>query len=180
MLSRGTRANNLGLNLKQIVLTLAIFAPFTVAFVLNINFYPIPVWSLFSEAVSPEEGRIYYVLTAERADGTIHPLPAIEVSRALHGRNHTFVGYVLDNSSFMIESPHPDNVRYIATVGRVGRVEPGARVSELLKAWGHGYNARFTAESPRRLTHLRLDGFRWIAGSDPRVRTAIGSWRVQL
>lgn len=160
---------------RYAVLTVAIAAPLLWAFATVTNLYPIPVWSLFSEAVDLSEARSYYMLRGETMEGEIIDIPAIEVTRALNGRNHMLVYYAVDNHSLKIRSPHPSNVDKLNPP-----IPSGALVEDLLRGWGSAYNARWASDSPHRLRSMRLDGYLWSGGDYNRFAEPGRSWKVEL
>jgi len=48
-------------------------------------------------------------------------LRAIELTNALTGRNWSLLGSTLENESFDLRSPHPENLRLISTYGGTER-----------------------------------------------------------
>jgi hypothetical protein len=162
--------------IRYVALTIALVAPLIWAFVGIRQWYPIPAWSLFSEYAPITEGRTFFILRGERADGTVIDIPAISITDALQQRNHTMVSYVMDNASFELESPHPDNAALLAKHGNV--LLPGARVAELLRGWGAGYNLRVSSED--RLAAIRLDEYHWPGGKFEGFDEFVRSWRCEL
>lgn len=165
---------------RHTLLTVGIFGPLLWAFITVNNFYPVPVWSLFSEAVNLQQGRTYYVLRGTTIRGETVDLPAIRITGGLCGRNHMMVYYVMGNASFEIDYPHPDNVALIARRGGVTSLHQAERVDSLLRAWGTSYNRKVGAGSPKRLTAIRLDEYRWPGGAFENYRQFVRKYEVAL
>jgi hypothetical protein len=166
---------------SYLVLTVCIFVPLVFAFVFQIQFYPIPVWTLFTEAVSLDEGRHYYVLRGETEDGESIDIPAIDLTDALSGRNFMMLSYVLEKASFCCDSPHPHNIQFRASqMGSDGALHKGARIDDLLRSWGRIYNEKFPKSSHQRLTAIRLDGYRWPGKEYGDYRQPADCWRAEL
>ena len=120
------------------------------------------------------------MLRGETLNGDVIDLPAIELTNALSGRIWGLVSATVDNKSFLIRKPHPENVALIASSVGVKNLPRAARLPELLRAWGSIYNARFPASSEQRLRAVRLDAYRWDGGSYSNYDRLIQSWRVEL
>jgi hypothetical protein len=155
-------------------LTVVLAASLLWAFVTVNNFYPIPVWSLFSDPVGLNAPTDYYVLVGEFADGTSRPIPAIELSDALTGRIHMMVDYVMTNSELDVRSPHPANVALVAAAGGRARIPDGVRVPELLRAWGSIYN-RHHPRQP--VAAIRLEQRRWKGQDYTDYAIPVRQWR---
>jgi hypothetical protein len=169
-----------GLVWRHTALTVAVFVPLAWTFVNVINFYPIPVWSLFSDHVDLSQGRTYYILGGETVGGEQLEIPAISITDALTGRIHMMVYYVMGNSSLFIESPHPNNVKLVVSAGGRENVPPGARVPDLLAAWGNAYNGRLAKTSSQRLRRIWLKQYRWPGGSYSDYRQFVREYEVRL
>jgi hypothetical protein len=157
-MTNATRA----LRRKHSLLTVAVFGPLVVAFVSVTNFYPVPVWNLFSEARDPAEPRPHYTFSGLTAAGEWRDLPPVRVTTGLYGRVHMLIAYTDRNHAFRIESPHPENVRHADRAGGADRLPRGARMPDLIRAWGRLYNRRLPPDSPERLVRVRL-----VAGGIP-------------
>jgi hypothetical protein len=68
----------------------------------------------------------------------------------------------------------------LASVGGVENLPAGARLPELLQAWGQLYNSQQPASSPRRLKAIRIDMYRWEGGRYGDYDKFIESWRKDL
>lgn len=162
-----------------VLLTIVIFTPLTWAFISVNNFYPVPVWSLFSEAVTLQDGRTYYVLGGERLDGSKVQIPAISLTDGLTGRNHMMVYYVVGNASFEIDSPHPANVTLQCHMAAMNQELPkAARMDDLLHAWGAIYNERHAGDA--RLHVIFIDEYNWRGGKFVNYRNFKRRWEVKL
>jgi len=162
------------------VLTGALFGPLLWAFVTVNNFYPVPVWSLFSDAPQQGEGRVYYVLRGQTLGGEWMDIPPIRITDGLTGRIHMMVYYTVSNASFFLDSPHPDNVARATAAGGAKRLTPGARLPELLRSWGESFNASLPKDSPRRLQAMRLDQYRWNGEQFKNYHEFVTFWMVEL
>jgi len=72
------------------------------------------------------------------------------------------------------------NAELLRESGGLEQLPPGARVPDLLRAWGNLYNERLAASSPQRLKAIRLDMYRWEGGSYANYDKFIESWRQDL
>jgi hypothetical protein len=147
----------------RVLLTTFLVLSLGSAFAANRNFYPIPVWSLFSESVPLSEGRNYFILRGVTRDGMEIDIPAVSITNGLSGRNHMNVAYVIGNASLRIDSPHPRNVPLADQIVMAER--PGLLIADLLRGWGDAFNARLPAGSSSRLNTIRLDEYRWAGGT---------------
>ena len=64
--------------------------------------------------------------------------------------------------------------------GSVENLPPGARIPDLLQAWGEIYNKREPESSPKRLKAIRLDMYRWESGRYADYDKFVESWRKEL
>jgi hypothetical protein len=165
---------------RYALLTAAVFLPLTWAFLTLNNWYPVPVWSLFSEHGRLDEEFEWYVLRGETAAGETIDLPPITITDGLTGRIHTMVHYVASNQSYQLASPHPSNVADMVKAGGADRLPPGARMPFLLRSWGDSYNSRLSADSPRRLRAVQLDAYVWPGGRYADYDHHVRAWRVEL
>jgi hypothetical protein len=90
------------------------------------------------------------------------------------------VNATIDNRSFKLASIHPANEELIRRYGSVENLPAGARLPDLLQAWGNLYNKQQPDSSPQRLKAIRLDMYRWESGSYADYDKFIGSWRKEL
>jgi hypothetical protein len=90
------------------------------------------------------------------------------------------VNATIDNQSFKLNSLDPQNADLLRRVGGVENLPPGARLPDLLQAWGNLYNQRLPASSPQRLKAIRLDMYRWESGRYADYDKFIESWRKDL
>lgn len=163
--------------LRYIVLTALLAAPLLWAFLTINNFYPVPVWSLFSDAVSLNAPTDYYVLKGEFADGMVRPISAIDLSGALTGRIHLMVDYVMSNSSLDLPSPHPRNVALIDSAGGPTSLAPGTRLPDLLRAWGAIYNRHHPGHPVRAVV---LEQLRWRGVTYSDFAMPVRTWRTAI
>ncbi len=165
---------------KYIVLTAAIFLPLIWAFLFVRNLYPIAAWNVMMAGGDLERGRNYCILRGETVSGETIDIPAIELTNALYSRTWTMVNATVGNQSFTLPSIHPANAELIRNVGGVENLPPGARLPDLLEAWGRIYNDHLPETSPQRLKAIRLDMYRWEGGDYSDYEKFIQSWRKDL
>ena len=166
--------------IKYTVLTLAIFLPLLWAFLSIRNLYPIAAWNVMMAGGDLERGRSYCILRGETVSGETIDVPAIELTNALYSRNWTMVNATIANQSFKLDSLHPENEDLLRSFGGVDKLPPGARITDLLKAWGDLYNKKLPDSSPQRLKAIRLDMYRWESGRYADYDKFIESWRKEL
>jgi hypothetical protein len=166
--------------IKYTVLTLAIFLPLLWAFLSIRNLYPFAAWNVMMAGGDLERGRSYCILRGETVSGETIDVPAIELTNALYSRNWTMVNSTIANQSFKLDSMHPENEDLLRSFGGVDKLPPGARIPDLLKAWGELYNKKLPDSSPQRLKAIRLDMYRWESGRYADYDKFIESWRKEL
>ena len=166
--------------IKYGVLTVAIFLPLLRAFLFIRNLYPIASWNVMMAGGDLERGRSYCILRGETVAGETIEVPAIELTDALYSRNWTMVNATIANASFKLASVHPENADLLRSFGGLEKLPPGARIPDLLKAWGDIYNKKHPDSSPQRLKAIRLDMYRWDSGRYADYDNFIESWRKEL
>ena len=159
---------------------MAIFLPLLWAFLSIRNLYPIAAWNVMMAGGDLERGRSYCILRGETVSGETIDVPAIELTGALYSRNWTMVNATIGNQSFKLNSIHPENEDLLRSFGSVDKLPPGARIPDLLKAWGDLYNNKLPDSSPQRLKAIRLDMYRWESGRYADYDKFIESWRKEL
>ena len=162
------------------MLTLAIFLPLLWAFLSIRNLYPIASWNVMMAGGDLERGRSYCILRGETVSGETIDVPAIELTNALYSRNWTMVNATIANQSFKLDSVHPENEDLLRSFGGIDKLPPGARIPDLLKAWGDLYNKKLPDSSPQHLKAIRLDMYRWESGRYADYDKFIESWRKEL
>ena len=168
------------LTVKYIVLTAAIFLPLVWAFLFVRNLYPFTVWNVMMAGGDLERGRSYCILRGETISGETVDIRPIELTNALYSRTWTMVNATIDNQSFKLKSIHPQNEEMLRQLGGIEKLSPGARVPDLLQAWGELYNSAQPQSSPKRLKAIRLDMYRWESGRYGDYDKFIESWRKEL
>jgi hypothetical protein len=168
------------LHFKYALLTCAIFLPLFWAFLFVRNTYPIAVWNVMMAGGQLDRGRSYWMLRGETVSGETVDVRPIHLTNALYSRNWTMVNATVDNQSFKLANVHPANAELLHQYGGVEQLPPGARLPELLRAWGSLYNERLPASSPQRLKAIRLDMYRWEGGGYSDYDKFIQSWRQEL
>jgi hypothetical protein len=165
---------------RYTLLTAAIFLPLIWAFVSIKNVYPVAAWTVMMGGGKLQRTHNYFVLRGETVSGEVIDIPAIELTDALSGRNWGLVGATVANAPFQLRSPHPANAALLAATGNIEKLQQGARLPELLRAWGTIYNSRWPTSSPHRLKAIRLDAYRWMGQSYSNYDHFIESWRQEL
>ena len=127
-----------------------------------------------------ERGRSYWILRGETVSGETVDIRAIDLTNALYSRNWTMVNATVGNQAFRLTNLHPANEQMIRQTGGIDNLPPGARVPDLLRAWGNLYNERLPGSSPQRLKAIRLDMYRWEGGRYADYDKFIESWREDL
>jgi hypothetical protein len=168
------------LHIKYAILTAAIFLPLIWAFVRIRNVYPITAWNVMMAGGILERGRSYWMLRGETVSGATIDIRPMSLTNALYARTWTMVNATVDNQSFKLPNPYPANAELMSQAGGLEHLPPGARVPDLLRAWGNLYNERLPSASPQRLKAIRLDMYRWEGGSFANYDKFIESWRLEL
>jgi hypothetical protein len=168
------------LHVKYAILTAAIFLPLFWAFVYVRNVYPIATWNVMLGGALLERGRSYWILRGETIAGETVDIRAIDLTNALYSRNWTMVNATVGNQSFRLTNLHPANAELLRAAGSVENLPPGARLPDLLRAWGSIYNERLPGSSLQRLKAIRLDMYRWEGGRYADYDKFIQSWRQDL
>ena len=162
------------------VLTLALFIPLLLAFVAIRDLYPFAASRMMLANAETQSGRTYYKLQGETVSGETIDLPPIKLTNALTGRSWSLVRAAVENQSFNIRSPHPANPQLAANYGGLEKLPKGARLEELLRAWGSIYNSRLSSSSNQKLRSVRLDEYRWEGGINGDYHRFVESWRAML
>ena len=168
------------LHVKYAILTFAIFVPLLWGFVYIRNLYPISAWNVMVAGGLLDRGRSYWMLRGETVAGETVDVRPIELTNAMYSRTWTMVNATVDNQSFKLANLHPANAELLRQSGGLQDLTPGARLPELLRAWGELYNERLPASSPQRLKAIRLDMYRWEGGRYADYDKFIESWRQDL
>ena len=168
------------LHVKYAILTLAIFLPLLWAFLAVRNVYPLAAWTVMMASGAFERGRSYWMLRGETVSGESVDVRPIELTNAMYSRTWTMVNATVGNQSFKLANLHPANAELLRQSGGIDQLTPGARLPDLLRAWGNLYNERLPASSPQRLKAIRLDMYRWEGGSYANYDKFIQSWREEL
>jgi hypothetical protein len=165
---------------KYAVLTAVIFLPLAWAFLFVRNLYPFTAWNVMMAGGDLERGRSYCILRGETVSGETIDIRPIELTNALYSRTWTMVNATIDNQAFKLKSIHPQNEELLRRFGGIENLPPGARVADLLHAWGDLYNKKQPDSSPQRLKAIRLDMYRWESGRYSDYDKFIESWRKEL
>ncbi|HZT60894.1 MAG TPA: hypothetical protein VFA21_19985, partial [Pyrinomonadaceae bacterium] len=168
------------LRFRYAALTVALFAPLLFAFASVRNLYPFAASTEMMAGGDLQAGRTYYVMRGETVAGETFDLPPAELTDALAGRAWSLVAATVENGSFTIPSPHPSNVALTVSAGGAEKLPRGARLQDLLRAWGTIYNSRLPASSTLRLRAVRLDEYRWEGKGYGDYEHFIESWRAEL
>lgn len=163
---------------RYALLTVLLFAPLVWAFASVRNLYPFAAWTVMLP-VDASRGHTYHVLRGETHAGETVDLRAIELADALTGRHWSLLRATADNAAFKIRSPHPSNVAMTEAAGGTERLPAGARLAELLRAYGDMHNSRLAPGSPQRLRAVRLEEYTR-GGGFADHSTLVRSWRQEL
>ena len=165
---------------RYVVLTAALFLPLLFTFITIRNVYPFAASTMMLGIRDKQSAKEYYILQGETLSGEPIDLRAIDLTNALTGRNWSLLGGTIENESFHLRSPHPENLRLISTYGGTENEPRAARMPELLRAWGGIYNSRLPESSNQRLKSIRVDAYVWEGGIDGEYRRFVESWTVAL
>jgi hypothetical protein len=168
------------LRIKYALLTLAIFLPLFWAFLSVRNLYPIAAWNVMMAGGDLERGRTYCILRGETIAGETVEIRPIKLTNALYSRTWTMVNATIGNQSFKLASIHPENEEFLRHFGGVENLPPGARIPDLLQAWGDLYNKQLPESSPQRLKSIRLELYRWESGAYSDYDKFIETWRKEF
>jgi hypothetical protein len=163
---------------RYALLTVVLFVPLFLAFVSIRDLYPFAASKMMLWNSNLQSGRDYYVLRGETVSGETIDLPPIKLTNALTGRSWSLVGAAVENQSFNIRWPHPDNLRLAAACGGRDKLPRAARLEDLLRAWGEIYNSRLSGSSNLRLKSIRLDAYRWEGGLNGDYDRFVESWQA--
>lgn len=164
---------------RYALLTVLLFAPLVWSFAAVRNLYPFAAWTVMMSGGDASRGHTYYVLRGETRAGETVDLRAAELTDALSGRHWSMFRATVENGSFKIRWPHPLNAAASEAAGGVDKLPAGARLAELLGAYGDIHNSRLAADSPLRLKAVRLEAYRW-GGGFADYQTFVQSWRQEL
>lgn len=167
-------------SVKYAALTAALFFPLFLTFISIRDLYPFAASTMMVGLRDIERERRYYVLSGETIGGESIDLPPIKLTNALSGRNWSLVTTAVENRSFKIRKPHPENINLAFAYGGVDRLPRATRLEELLRAWGGIYNSRLPASSKQRLKSVKLDAFAWEGGVDGDYDRFVESWSAAL
>lgn len=168
------------LHFRYAILTAALFLPLLWAFVTIRNLYPVAAWNVMMSGGMLERGRSYWILRGETVSGETIDIRPMSLTNALYARTWTMVNATVDNQSFKLPNPYPANAELMRQAGGLEHLPPGARLPDLLRAWGDLYNERLPSESPQRLKAIRLDMYRWEGGSFDNYDKFIEMWHQEL
>jgi hypothetical protein len=169
------------LRVRYVLLTIALASTQLWAFAAMRNVYPVAAWTMMlMRGDELQRGRNYFVLRGETVSGETVEVRATELTDALYSRAWSLVEATARNGSFRLRHPHPENAALLAAAGGFEKLPRGARLPELLRAWGEIHNERLPKDSPRRLRAVRLDAYRWTGGRYADYDKHTESWRVEL
>ena len=162
------------------VVTLALASSQLWAFAAMRDLYPVAAWRMMSGSGDAREGYTYFIVRAESASGEAVDIRPAALTDALYGRTWGLVEATVRNGSFRLRRLHPENAAALQQAGGFDKLPRGARVPELLRAWGAIYNAGLAPDSPRRLRAVRLDAYLWAGARDTSRDELTESWSVEL
>jgi hypothetical protein len=167
------------LRAAYVALTLALALPQLWAFAAMRDLYPVAAWRMMSGG-DVRAGYPYYVVRGESVSGETVDIRPAKLTDALYARTWGLVEATVRNGSFRLRRLHPANAAALRDAGGFDKLPRGARVPELLRAWGEIYNESLPADSPRRLRVVRLDAYRWAGVRDTSRDELTESWSVEL
>lgn len=177
--SAAVASSDRALRFRYLVLTVLLTLPLLWAFLRVQNLYPFTSWTVMMSGGSLERPWTYYVVKGETIDGaSIDIQPAILID-ALYDRSWSVLGTTISNEPFKLGSPHPANAEILKQLGP-DNLPAGARVPELLRAWGNIYNSRLPPESASRIKAVRVEVYRWESGRYDNYHTFVRTWRQEL
>lgn len=150
------------------------------AFAAARDLYPFAAWRQMMGGGDLRAGVSYFVLRGTTVGGAEVDLPAAHLTDALAANNFGLAAGTVRNGSFRLRSIHPDNAALLERAGGFDRLPRGARVPELLRAWGAIHNERLPPSSPHRLRSARLDEYRWDGRVYADYERYVASWGVQF
>jgi hypothetical protein len=165
---------------RYALLTIALWLPLLWAFTNLRNLYPFAAATMMMEGGRLASPGVYYVLKGETVGGQRIDLPPIRLTDALTGRHWGLVIATVDNKSFTIRWPHPENQALAARAGGVDRLPDAARLPDLLRAWGNLHNNDLPAGSPQQLRAVLLDAYRWQGEGYADYDAHVQTWRLLL
>jgi hypothetical protein len=163
-----------------VVLTLALALSQLWAFAAMRDLYPFASWRMMSGGVEARDDYAYFVVRGESVSGELIDIRPARLTDALYARTWGLVEATVRNGNFRLRRLHPANADALREAGGFDKLPRGARVPELLRAWGEIYNESLPPDSPRRLRAVRLDAYRWAGGRDTSRDELTESWRVEL
>ncbi|HVG29195.1 MAG TPA: hypothetical protein VM864_05685 [Pyrinomonadaceae bacterium] len=161
-------------------LTLALALSQLWAFAAMRDLYPFAAWRMMSGGGEVREGYAYFIARGESASGETVDIRPARLTDALYARTWGLVEATVGNGSFRLRRPHPANAAALRQAGGFDKLPRGARVPELLRAWGEIYNEGIAPDSPRRLRAVRLDAYRRAGGRDTARDELTDTWSVEL
>ena len=162
------------------LVTLVLGASQLWAFAAARDLYPFASWRQMMAGGDLRTGGSYFQLRGTTVAGAEVSIPAAQLTDALSKNSPGLVAATVRNGSLRLRTLHPDNAALLELAGGFERLPRGARLPELLRAWGAIYNERLPPDSPRRLRAVRLDEYRWDGGAYADYQRFIESWRVEL
>jgi hypothetical protein len=144
------------------------------------DLYPLAAWRMMAGGGEVREGYPYYLVRGVSVSGETIDIRPAKLTDALYARTWGLVEATVRNGSFRLRRLHPANADALRQAGGFDKLPRGARVPELLRAWGEIYNDGLAPDSPRRLRAVRLDAYRWAGGRDTSRDELTDSWSVEL
>lgn len=165
---------------RYALLTVALAVPLVWAFATLRNAYPVAASNMMTNSNVLARGGNYFILRGETISGEVIDIRPSRLGGPMAARAWGMAAATVQNGSFRLASPHPDNARLMAEAGGFDNLPRAVRLPELLRAWGENYNARQPADSQRRLRAVRLDVYRWGGLTYGDYERFIETWRTEL
>jgi hypothetical protein len=165
---------------RYALVTFVIALPLIFSFVSLRNVYPSTAWTVMMSGGSLERDWTYYIVRGETVTGEIVDINPTRLTNSLYGRTWSLVRAAVNNDAFRLDTPHPQNVQLLESVGGPSNLPEAARVGELLDAWGYLYNSKLPSSSPSRLKAVRIDVYRWDSKRFADFDRFVETWREEL
>jgi hypothetical protein len=126
-----------------------------------------------------QEPYTYYVLRGETDAGELIDVQGGSLADPMRSRRWGLVAATANNQSLKLQWPHPQNAALLSQFP-IDQLPEGARMNDLLRAWGQAHNATHPAGSPYHLKIMQLDAYRWDGAGYSNYRQFVRSWRAEL
>jgi hypothetical protein len=167
-------------HVRYTLLTIIIAVPLVYSFVTLRSVYPATAWTVMMSGGSLEREWTYFIVRGETVAGEIVDINPTSLTNGLYGRSWSLVRGAINNDAFNLDTLHPDNLLLLEAAGGSANLPRGARVDELLTAWGNLYNSKLSSSSPSRLKAVRIDVYRWESKRFADYDRFVETWQKEL